>query len=252
MKKSKLIAAVLFAVLTAVSLTGCGERADKVETETQKQTEAPTEPATEAITEAPTEAPTEKQTEAPTERLMEPETEAVTEEIADFPDDMTGEEEMEYETEFEEPEIYFAADDVNVRATPTTDEENVLGSFDQGEEVTVTGETPHWFVVELDELTGYVRKDLLSDAEVTPKTEEERANNVSEAENMELGVSAFAEHFTIQMSSDANLRKQPNEQGEIIGTVRADEILTATGETDEWYQVMIDETVAYVNKNLVQ
>ena len=70
----------------------------------------------------------------------------------------------------------YAADDINVRTQPGQDGE-IFDSFDQGETIRVVGETPNWYVVDLEDYedNGYVSKQFVSDQEVAPKTEEERA-----------------------------------------------------------------------------
>lgn len=78
------------------------------------------------------------------------------------------------ETEYTEPKTMWALDDVNVRETPTKDEDNIIYSLDKGQSVTVTGETPDWYEVSFSyvdengnslEFAGFLSKEFLSASE---------------------------------------------------------------------------------------
>lgn len=252
MKKKMLSLSAVIAVVLAVSLSGCGQRTEEPAPETQKatETEAVTEAATEEITEA--QKLTEKETETEAQTETEPATEAVTER------DLTSDEEMDEEEAYPASITMYASDDVNIRSTPDTESgDNVISSFDQGEEVTVIGETPGWYVVEKSDFSGYVRKDVLSETAVEPKSPEERAEqsgssgSETTSVDLEYNVQTYAESFTIQLGSDANLRSAPSSDAGIIGTIPTDTVVTALGSTDEWYKVEFDGTVGYVNRNLI-
>lgn len=266
---------VLFTLLLAGSVltlsTGCS-KLKKTEDQTEAQTEAPTEAPTEKVTEAPTEKetepPTEEQTEAPTEKETEPKI-------------LTAEEEKAQETDLDQIRMMYAKDDINVRYAPdTSTSENIIYSYMQGDKVTVVGETPNWYVVEIDDYEehGYVSKQFISADEVAEKTEEERQeaiekelsgtqNGTGDAENngstpsadtsadtsavdQKYDVRDFAESYTVQAATGANIRSTPAQDGEIVGTIASNTIVTALGETDRWYKVEYNGTVGYVNKNL--
>lgn len=262
---------VLFTLLLAGSVltlsTGCSKlkKTEEVQTEAQTETEAPTEKVTEAPTEKETEPPTEVQTEAPTEKETEPKI-------------LTAEEEKAQEKDLDQIRMMYAKDDINVRYAPdTSTSENIIYSYMQGDKVTVVGETPNWYVVEIDDYEehGYVSKQFVSADEVAEKTEEERQeaiekelsaaqNGTGEAENntgstpaadtsavdLQYDVRDFAESYTVQAATGANIRSTPAQDGEIVGTIASNTIVTALGETDRWYKIEYNGTVGYVNKNL--
>lgn len=259
----KRIALLALAAAAAAMLAGCGTRAPEQQT-TEAQTQAKTEEDTEAVTyavepasesvviELPTEVPVE--TEPATEKITEAETEV------QFPDDLTADEEMEYETELPQIEVYYAADDLNVRQTPETESDNIIGSFEKGDEVNVIGVTPHWYRVSVEDWEGYVFGQNLSKDKVEPMTPEERdAAASAEAEAIagsdngaSADVSSYAESFTIVTSGDANVRASGNQQADIVGTLSEGTTVTAIGESGDWYQVVLDDgSTGYVNKNLV-
>ena len=133
------------------------------------------------------------------------------------------------------------------------------------------GETPNWYVVDLDEYEdhGYVSKQFVSDQEVAPKTEEEReqlangtavttdggsdstaASAGASSTDVEYGVEYYAESFPIQATAGANMRQTPAQDGEIINTIASGTNVTAVGYTDRWYKIEYDGVTGYVNKNL--
>lgn len=260
-KSKKILLTLLLSCSVIMLLSGC----DKLKKEPQTETQAPTEVQTEAPTEAPTEEPTEAPTEPPTE--TEPVTEAQTQ-----PKELTAEEELAQEKDLDAIRTVYAADDINVRTQPGKDGE-IFDSFDQGETIRVVGETPNWYVVDLEDYedNGYVSKQFVSDQEVAPKTEEERAQLANggagetsaddagstdaasagtSSVDMEYNVQIYAESFPVQATTGANMRQTPAQDGEIINTIASGTNVTAIGYTDRWYKVEYDGAVGYVNKNL--
>ena len=248
MKNKHLVFSLALAAAFCLALTGCGERVNPT---TEAQTEARTEaPIIEVQTETQKITETEKQTET------EIQTEAVTEAITEAPArDLTPEEEAAAEQGMEESSVYYAKDDVNVRSTPSTENtDNIISSFDQGEEVTVIAETPNWYKVRKDDYEGYVSKEFLSETSVEPKSEDERAA-ASEAAASSGGSSQggeYAESYPVRLSGDANLRAEATETSDVIDTIAAGTQVTAVADAGEWYQVEYNGTVGYVHKNLVE
>lgn len=276
--KMKLLLMLVLAASVAVCAGGCDKL--KKNKETEKVTEAPTEKPTEAPTEEPTEKPTEKQTEAPTEPPTESETQ---------PKVLTPAEEKAQETQFDQIRIMYAKDDVNVREQPdTSSQDNIFYSYYQGDQLTVVGETPNWYVVDVDdyEANGYMSKQFVSDTKVEPKTDEEREQVIQQelgegtttppdadstgsegtdaaavnaapsgaadtaAADAKYNVQSYAESYPVYATTGANLRAEPAQDSEIIKTVPSGSQLTAIGYTDKWYKVDMDGTIGYVNINL--
>lgn len=264
----------LFALLLGCSVALCATGCDKLkkEPETESETEAPTEAPTESETQ--TESETEPPTEPPTE--SETQTESETE-----PKVLTAAEEKAQETEYDQLRQMYAKDDINIRTEPGTAETSeIFSSFMQGDVMTVVGETPNWYKVDVDDydVHGYVSKQFVSETAVAEKTEEERQQAIEQelsgqpastaptdgtqgaqtssgstdtaSVDAEYGVGAFAESFPIQASTGANVRKTPSQDGEIIQTISSGTTVTALGETDRWYKVDFNGTIGYVNKNL--
>ncbi len=263
--KKEIVKIGLAAALAAFVLAGCGKRAGEgtassepattAQTGTEKKVQIVTE--SEAVTEAVTEAKvqTVKKTPVFTEPATENVTEAVTESetVKTYPD-LSESEEKEKESEFDAPRTYYAKDDMNIRQTPSTESsENIISSFDQGEKVTVTGETPSWYVISKadgdDTLTGYVHKDTLSETVVEPKSEEERAKiNAQYAD----GGQDTSDHYSVTTNTEVNIRSDASVDSDAIGSIPEGATVTVTGSTEDgWLQVTYDGTSGYINANLV-
>lgn len=239
---------LLMAMGLAVSLTGCGEKLNK-ETETESETQ--TEPVTEKVTE----------TEPVTEKITETEPVTETESETEEPKVLTAQEELEMETELKGTRTMYAADNINIRSQPSTEnDDNIIGSYDQGQEVTVSAETRNWYKIQADGYEGYIYKTNLSETAVEPKTPEEQqalleqqgyTSTGDSSVDLEYNVSTYAESFSLKLSADANVRTEPSESGDIVTTISNGTQVTALGETDRWYKIEYDGAVGFVNKNLV-
>lgn len=273
---TRILLAAISAAAVAVSLTGCGQARGTGE---GRQTDAPVIRVTEApvITEAPvTEAPqteTEPQTQAP-QTETQPQTQSETQpQTAAAP--LSKEEEIAQETEYEQSKTMYAADDVNVREFPTTDEENIFWSLDQGQTATVIGETPNWYEISVpttdengnaDQTVGFVSKQFMSDTQVQAKTDEERAAEAAgetaqttapaaetsaPVQQAQPAATTPASGPSVTMGADANIRSGASQTSDVVGTVSAGEKVTVIGDADGWYQVDYNGVQGYVNKNLV-
>lgn len=289
--RSMVLAAAL-AVCSAAVLTGCGQARTTTDI-TAKQTDAPVIKVTEKATEAPqteTEPQTQKvtETQAPQTETQAPQTETQapqTETQAQTTAALSKEEEIAQESEYEDWKTMWASDDINVREFPTTEEDNIFYSLDQGQTATVIGETPNWYEITMSftddegttrEQTGFVAKQFMSDTEVQPKTEEERAAAAAAAQTAPETDAAAAQTAdqtasapqtadqtasvqqtapaggtTVTMGSDASIRSDASQTSEVLGTVSAGEQVTVIGDADGWYQIDYNGVQGYVNKNLV-
>lgn len=252
-RSRKLLFTLMLACSVAMLATGC----DTLKKE--PETEAPTEPQTEAPTEPQTEAPTESETET------EPPTESETETESEVRI-LTLEQELAEQEEYSTLRTLYAADDVNIREQPSTDGD-IFASYAPGDTIIVVGETPNWYMVELDEyeVTGYVSKQFVSETQVEAGTVEENTGSsdsgedsstasagVSSSVDAEYGVGLYAEPFEIAASTGANVRETPSSDGQIMGVVSSGTVVKVVGYTDRWYKIEYDGTYGYANKNLFE
>ena len=99
--------------------------------------------------------------------------------------------------------------------------------------------------------------EILSGAELSQQPAQEQTRSLlaqimdqAAQDGAAFNVQTFAEAFTGLIGSDANMRTEPGENGEIITTLSEDTTVMITGETDEWYQVTYEGTTGYISKGL--
>ena len=97
------------------------------------------------------------------EEVTKAEEEAKTEETEKQEEETKGEEEKISETIYENSVVkYVNSSSINLRSKPTTDSEALTG-LTKNTDVKVVGESGNWYKVKYEDISGYIRKDLLSD-----------------------------------------------------------------------------------------
>ncbi len=285
------------AALVLSVVTGCGQarpegQSEKTIVQTEEVpavTEAPIVIQTEAPqTEKQTEPQTQPQTQAPETQAPEtqaPETQAPETQTA-APTSLSKDEELNqyYEYTQEEQGVKYANTDVNVRVDPTTDEDNVLESLIQGEDVTVLAETANWYKIyraentenEWPELTGYVMKAYLSDtydeamaaqpsetaapAEAAPAEAapaEAAPAEAAPAEAAPAETSAPVQQVAasgpqVTVISDANIRSSNSETADVVGIINAGTTVTQVSTTgDGWVEVNSNGVQGYIKASMI-
>ncbi len=209
--------------------------------------------------------PTESETEPPTEAETEPQT---------FTLDTTVDEENATRVEFDTIRVMYALDDLNVRSEPgTSDTSEIFSSYANGDQINVVGETTNWYMVSVDGYAdyGFVYKGYVGTSEdssssdtgvddtgaadttvseTTADSDAAASTTDTSSVDLEYGVETYAESFTITATAGANMRAEPSQDGEIIGTIASETQVTAIGYTDRWYKISYNGAVGYVNKNL--
>ena len=175
----------------------------------------------------------------------------------------------------------FANADVNVRETPTADnQDNIISSYDRGEEAVIIGETVNWYkiykehdpVSEADELVGYVMKKFVS-----PTYEEAMSDNPQEtaapaeqpaqpAEPQTVTPETAAPAATpettapaassasgpsVTLNTDANIRSEAYETASVVGVVTKGSTATQIGSSDGWVQIDYNGVQGYVKASFV-
>ena len=246
------------------------------------QTETPETPAPVPETQAPeTQAPV-PETQAPVPETQAPETQPPA------PVSLSEEEEMSQLYEFGEEEVgtKFSNDDINVRTSPTTsDSDNIVSSLDKGEEVLIIGETANWYeiykaedtVPGLKDLKGFVMKSFISDtyeeamaaqpsettapaeaapaeaapAEAAPAEAAPAEAAPAEAAPAEAAPVSQASGPQVTITSDANIRSDAVENGNVVGVVNAGTTVTQIGSADGWVQIDYNGVQGYVKASMV-
>lgn len=159
----------------------------------------------------------------------------------------------------------YANDDVNVRQDPSKEnDDNIIGSLEKGQAVTVVGETSSWFKVNVDGNIGYVSKEFLVSSPVSETGSSETGSSETNAQtdqNGETGGDSSAidaeknsqvnydGSSTLYTTTDVNVRQEPGTGSGIVDGLGSGEAVTVIGETDNWYVVSVNGTVGYISKS---
>ena len=249
--------------------------------QTEPQTQPQTQPQPQ--TQAPeTQAPV-PETQAPVPETQ-PQTQASAPQSA-APVTLSEEEELNQLYEFSEGEIgtRFANADINVRTSPSADNaDNIVSSLDKGEEATIIGETANWYeifkaedsVSGLTDLKGFVMKAYVSDTyeeamaaqpAQTAAPAQEASAEPAPAEAAPAAPAPEAPAETPQTSapvstasgpqvtvtSDANIRAEAIDTGNVVGVVNAGTTVTQIGSADGWVQVDYNGVQGYIKASMV-
>ncbi len=162
--------------------------------------------------------------------------------------DQAGEEELSTLTEYLSSVTLYASHEVNVREKPST-EAGIVGTVQEGEAVSVTGETLNWFQIDLDGIVGYVSNAFLVYGD---QTEAEEENEQSPAADADSGEDIYyGDSSSYYATTNVNLRSAPGTDAEVEGSLTAGSPVTVIGESGDWFVVSLDGAVYYVSKAYV-
>ena len=163
----------------------------------------------------------------------------------------------------------YASDNVNVRLDPSTDsDDNIMGSLEKGDSVTVIGETSKWFKVNIGGNIGYISKEFLvsqpvqetDSSETTAQTDSEKTEETQSTEasidsskvdaekNSEIDYDSSSMLYT---TTEVNVRQQPGTDSDLVDVVGSGQPVTVIGETDNWYVVSVNGVTGYISKSYI-
>lgn len=156
----------------------------------------------------------------------------------------------------------YARDNVNVRNTPSTESnENIIGSLNLGDQVTVVGETSQWFKVNIQGNIGYISKAFLVNTKPAASTSNDSADNgtgqstpVADSTMIDAEKSSqisYGSSTTLYTTTDVNVRSQPGTSSGMVDVLGSGQALQVIGETDNWFVVSVNGTTGYVSKSYV-
>jgi uncharacterized protein YgiM (DUF1202 family) len=142
------------------------------------------------------------------------------------------------------------SDVVNIRSGPGTDTD-IVGTLAAGGKVTVTGETSGWYQVSVNGVTGYIRKDFLTNTQTTTPSTTSAANSTSgSASAAEIAsASNYSSASTLYTTDGVNVRANPGTGSSVLATLGAGSAVTVIGETDNWYIVSTGSGKGYISKS---
>ncbi len=156
----------------------------------------------------------------------------------------------------------YANDIVNIRLQPSTEStENIIGSLNKGDSVTVVGETPQWFKVNINGNIGYINKAFLVNqptSQATGQTDADASggsdSSVSDSTMVDAEINSYTDYgtsYTYYATTDVNLRAKPGTSSDQVGSLANGAAVNIIGETDNWYVADVDGMVCYVSKSYI-
>lgn len=174
--------------------------------------------------------------------------------------DGSAEGELKNLTDYGTSATLYANDNVNVRSEPSTEtDDNIIGSLNAGDQVTVVGETPQWFKVNIQGNIGYVNKAFLVSTPVTTETnsqddDSQTQNKVSDSTVTNAELNSYVDYgtsYTYYATSEVNLRTQPGTDSSVVGSIGSGQSVSVIGETANWFVVSVNGVTGYVSKSYI-
>lgn len=160
-------------------------------------------------------------------------------------------------TEYGTSTTLYANDTVNIRLEPTTEGYDIIGSLAPGDQVTVIGETPQWFKVNVNGNIGYINKAYLEStvpSTETQQTDSTQNNTVSDSTKINAENNSYVDYgtsYTYYTTSDVNLRAQPGTDSSVLSSLGSGAAVDVIGETDNWFVVSVNGTKGYISKSYI-
>ncbi len=143
----------------------------------------------------------------------------------------------------------YASDTVNVRMQPSTEANSaVITVLSPGATVSVIGESPQWFKVNINGNIGYVNKAFLVQSPVQTETQ----TDSQEAAQVSAEMSNYTNYgtgYTYYTTTEVNLRAQPGTDSGVVSTLSGGAAVTVVGETPNWFMVSANGVTGYVSKS---
>lgn len=140
--------------------------------------------------------------------------------------------ETEYKA-FDEKVTMYAQENLNIRQKASSDSK-LLGKLIAGDSITALGTTGEWTVVSYKNSKAYILSELLG------------------KKKPDLGVSFKEVDETVEATQNVRMRKQPNADAEVAGTLPGGTKVTRTGYNKKWSRIVYKGKTLYVATEYLQ
>lgn len=140
--------------------------------------------------------------------------------------------ETEYKA-FDEKVTMYAQENLNIRQKASSDSK-LLGKLIAGDSITALGTTGEWTVVSYKNSKAYILSELLG------------------KKKPDLGVSFKEVDETVEATQNVRMRKQPNANAEVAGTLPGGTKVTRTGYNKKWSRIVYKGKTLYVATEYLQ
>ncbi|MGN0293401.1 MAG: SH3 domain-containing protein [Lachnospiraceae bacterium] len=168
-----------------------------------------------------------KETESSKEETTKAETEKETTKAAE-----TTAKETEYKA-FDKKKTMYAQENLNIRKKASADSK-LMGKLIAGDSITALGTTGKWTVVSYKGGKAYILSELLG------------------KKKPDLGVSFKSVDETVEATQNVRMRKQPDANAEVAGTLPGGTKVTRTGYDSKWSRIVYNGKTVYVASEYLQ
>ena len=143
---------------------------------------------------------------------------------------------------------------VNMRADASTDS-NVLRVLDEGDPISIIGESGKWYWIIADGKEGYIVKtcaQIAGDGEIPKPTATVKPTATprpTAAPEEEDGEILYAHAKVGTADERLNMRKSPSTSAKILMVLAKGQKVSVTGETGSWYKISLNGTEGYVTRS---
>lgn len=129
-----------------------------------------------------------------------------------------------------------ASDYVNIRSTPDTNGD-VVGIVYNGNPVVVLDTNNDWYHIKKDSIEGYSKAEFFTLSSEVPVSS---------------GTESTVVAAVCTASDYVNIRNTPDTEGDVLGVVYKDSVVTVLEETNDWYRIKADATEGYVKSEFFE
>lgn len=200
---------------------GTTEESSAKETESAKESESKTEETTQAETTKAKETKKAEETTKPEKETKESkETEKETKAEAEY-------------KKYKKAKKKYAQENLNIRKKASADSK-LLGKLIAGDSITALGTKGDWTVVKYKGKKAYILSELLG------------------SKKPDLGVSFKSVDEIVEATQNVRMRKQPDANAEVVGTLPGGTKVKRTGYDSKWSKIVYDGKTVYVASEYLQ
>lgn len=129
---------------------------------------------------------------------------------------------------------------------------NIIQNIKKDSKVTIISKTNGWAYVETDEVTGWIRQDILVEDKIT--SEDTNTTNNSDNNKNEPQTPSDTQVKTKTMyvnTASVYVRKGPGTEHEVIDSLILNNAVKVVAENGDWYKVEVDGKTGYIAKRLL-
>lgn len=140
--------------------------------------------------------------------------------------------------------------DIQIKITPLITS-NVIGTAKTGNSVMILDKANGWYFILYDNIEGWVRKEKISEEEVTEtQTSTEETIDTENSESAESTEEDTTSYKYVNESS-VNLRASASKDGNVLKSVSLNTEVIALGVEGEWTKVKVNDTEGYIFSELL-